>query len=170
MYYFIGPSVVETFEGEVAVECHLQPADPTRYNQIMATRSKPKVTRMVQVMDPDEERRVMLLQTSTTIAPNGILGGSFGKSRVSKKLLSAGGRITKKSNLEKRERLPPQILTETLFRCFTRFEYWNLKGLVEATQQPVGFLKESKYSVFEDLSELRILLTLSFASSSRLLT
>lgn len=33
-------------------------------------------------------------------------------------------------------------LTMVLFKCFSQYEYWNLRGLVKYTHQPQAFVKE----------------------------
>lgn len=50
-----------------------------------------------------------------------------------------------KADANRRERISRDDLLDKLFKCFTRYEYWNLKGLIEETDQPQSWLKESVY-------------------------
>jgi transcription initiation factor TFIIF subunit beta len=42
----------------------------------------------------------------------------------------------------KRERLPKEDVMNILFAAFEKYSYWNLKGLVQHSDQPVSYLKE----------------------------
>lgn len=56
-----------------------------------------------------------------------------------------GFNLEKKKNLkheEKASRMTRDQLTMVLFKCFSQFEYWNLRGLVKYTHQPQAFVKE----------------------------
>nr|KAJ3417742.1 hypothetical protein HK105_000856 [Polyrhizophydium stewartii] len=44
--------------------------------------------------------------------------------------------------LDRRERMSRKDLHDILFPLFNEFQYWNLKGLVERTNQPQAWLKE----------------------------
>jgi len=130
---FIFSEVVEegtlAMEGTVQQKGLAQPTDVnnTSYRTLVRDRSDQgnKKTRIVQAID-----------TSVALAQRPNAAPNFNLSRVRKKPSESIAAA------DKRERMPREELIDRVFGGFEKRNYYNLKELIQHTNQPTNYLKE----------------------------
>jgi len=124
-----GRGIGVALEGQVEHEATLQPLDQSEYARIMRTRQEKaqQPTRQIKMLDESEEKVHSYLRGN----------------RNDKFLMSSKKKVLQQAQKDsKPQRLPRNDLLDLLFKLFEDFEYWNMKGLLEQTQQPQVWLRE----------------------------
>ncbi|KAJ1910411.1 hypothetical protein IWQ60_010672 [Tieghemiomyces parasiticus] len=116
--------------GTVHHECAVTPVYTEEYRRIMRTRNLEagKPSRTVKVLG-DGYKKALLSTTP-------------GMRDLAAPYRKKGAHLDAKTT-----RMPKQELMNLLFQAFEKYPYWSFKGLVEFTQQPAAFLKETLYEV-----------------------
>lgn len=113
-------------EGKVEQECQLKPVLDEQYRNMMKKRdemaNKPK--RTIQLVDPIADSRQV-----------GLIPHVSEHEMLMK-------RKRKYEPEMRKERLPREEVVNMLFNAFDKIPHWNLKALIDHTQQPSVYLKE----------------------------
>ena len=113
-------------EGTVGNVCQLRPVMDDNYHRVMKARrmknSKKSITKMW-----DVKKSAVNIEAVKHVKEAELLRRKHAH---------------RTSVEDKRERLPENEFMDMLFRAFEKYPRWSLKGLIEYTNQPIGYLKE----------------------------